>query len=62
MPAAQPVPEERSLEARNSNELDSAVAGDGGPGLQERDDIIRDQREVFEMARGFGLFDQDRGS
>ncbi len=62
MPAAQPVPEERSLEARNSNELDSAVAGDGGPGLQEGDDIIRDQREVFEMARGFGLFDQDRGS
>jgi hypothetical protein len=24
------------------------------------DDIIRDQREVFEMARDFGLFDQKR--
>jgi hypothetical protein len=26
------------------------------------DDIIRDQREVFEMAREFGLFDQNKGS
>jgi hypothetical protein len=26
------------------------------------DDVIRDQREVFEMAREFGLFEGDKGS
>ncbi|MDP9484972.1 MAG: hypothetical protein M3Q49_04110, partial [Actinomycetota bacterium] len=39
-----------------------AVEGDPAPEASRGDDIIRDQREVFEMAREFGLFDQNRGS
>ena len=40
------------------------VSGDSSPMPEAAggDDIIRDQREVFEMAREFGLFDQNKGS
>jgi DNA polymerase-3 subunit gamma/tau len=67
-------PEERPMnvpEAHNgggsegSGEPGSAGAEDHAraPGEAEADDTIRDQREVFEMARErFGLFDQDKGS
>lgn len=41
---------------------DGAVVGSPAREEPGGDDIIRDQREVFEMAREFGLFDQNRGS
>ncbi len=51
--------EERPLGGSNGS---VAVEGDPAPEASRGDDIIRDQREVFEMAREFGLFDQNRGS
>jgi DNA polymerase-3 subunit gamma/tau len=57
-------------ERLRESEAAAASVGTGGaedlgraPGEAEGDDIIRDQREVFEMARErLGLFDQDKGS
>ena len=37
-------------------------SSNGGAEAVEGDDIIRDEREVFEMAREFGLFGPDEGS
>jgi DNA polymerase-3 subunit gamma/tau len=59
-----PVREERSPEAGGTNGSSGPVAGGSVPALEAAgdDDIIRDQREVFEMARDFDLFDQNEGS
>jgi DNA polymerase-3 subunit gamma/tau len=58
-----PVREEKSPEAGETNGSSEPVAGGSGPAVETAgDDIIRDQREVFEMARDFGLFDQNEGS
>ncbi|HJQ27831.1 MAG TPA: hypothetical protein VJ827_00700, partial [Rubrobacter sp.] len=54
----QPAPEGRPPEEGNPNGSGRPVAEDSGPGNTEGDDIIRDQREVFEIARETGLFDQ----
>jgi hypothetical protein len=56
---------EGSTEPEAADASGAADAEDHGraPGEAEGDDIIRDQREVFEIARErLGLFDQDRGS
>jgi hypothetical protein len=41
--------------------LGGTVAENSGPesGAVGRDDVIQDQREVFEIAREAGLFDRD---
>jgi hypothetical protein len=59
-----PVREEKSPEAGETNGSSEPVAGGSGPTLEAAgdDDIIRDQREVFEMARDFGLYDQNEES
>ena len=63
-PEAQPVREEPPPETGSATGSDATVAGDSTPAPEAAggDDIIRDQREVFEMAREFGLFDQNKGS
>ena len=57
----EPVREEPPPETGSPNE---SVAFDGNPAPEAAagDDVIRGQREVFEMAREFGLFDQNKGS
>ena len=59
-----PVREEKSPETGETNGSSEPLAGGSVPALEAAgdDDIIRDQREVFEMARDFGLFDQNEGS
>ena len=54
-------------EWESAGPLGASGGGSGAAGVQaeasEADDIIRDQREVFRMARErFGLFDQNQGS
>jgi DNA polymerase III subunit gamma/tau len=60
-PEPQPVREEPPPETGSSN---GSVAVDSSPVPEAAggDDVIRDQREVFEMAREFGLFDQNKGN
>ncbi|MDQ4127955.1 MAG: hypothetical protein M3151_08435, partial [Actinomycetota bacterium] len=60
-PEPRPVQEERPPETGSSNGS-VALEGSPAPEASRGDGVIRDQREVFEMAREFGLFDQDRGS
>jgi DNA polymerase III subunit gamma/tau len=60
VPEPQPAPEERPPEAGSPNGSGETVAEDSGPVRTEDDDVIRDQREVFEIARETGLFDQNR--
>jgi DNA polymerase III subunit gamma/tau len=60
VPERQPAPEERPSEAGNQNGSADPVAEDRSPGRSEGDDVIRDQREVFEIAQETGLFDQDK--
>ena len=57
----EPVREEPPPETGSPN---GSVAFDGNPAPEAAagDDVIRDQREVFEMAREFGLFDQNKGT
>jgi DNA polymerase III subunit gamma/tau len=59
VPEPQPAPEERPQESGNQNGSGGTVAEDSGPGRTEGDDVIRDQREVFEIARETGLFDEN---
>jgi len=61
---AQPVREEPPPETGSANGSGETVAEGRGsvPEAAGGDDIIRDQREVFEMAREFGLFDENKGS
>ncbi len=63
-PEAQPVREEPPPQTESANGSGATVAGgsSSAPEAAGGEDIIRDQREVFEMAREFGLFDQDKGS
>jgi DNA polymerase-3 subunit gamma/tau len=63
-PEPQPVRDEPPPETGSANGAGGTVAADGGPTPEAAggDDIIRDQREVFEMAREFGLFDQNKGN
>ena len=63
-PEPQPVRDEPPPETGSANGAGGTVAADSGPTSEAAgdDDIIRDQREVFEMAREFGLFDQNKGN
>ena len=62
-PIEQPAPDsEESPPKRGSpNGSGSTVAENSGPQQEamRRDDVIHDQREVFEIAREFGLFDEN---
>ena len=63
-PEPQPVRDEPPPETGSANGAGGTVAADNDltPEAAGGDDIIRDQREVFEMAREFGLFDQNKGN
>jgi DNA polymerase III subunit gamma/tau len=56
-----PASEESPPEAGSPNGSGSTVAGNSGsePGAVGRDDVIQDQREVFEIAREVGLFEEN---
>jgi DNA polymerase III subunit gamma/tau len=60
-PMEQPTPasEENPQEGGSPNGTGGPVAEKGGPdqGAMRRDGVIQDQREVFEIAREFGLFE-----
>src|SRR5919112_1570841 len=60
-PMEQPAPasEENPQERGSPNGTGGPVAEKGGPeqGAPGRDDVIQDQREVFEIAREVGLFE-----
>src|SRR5919112_221230 len=62
-PIEQPAPasEESPPKRGSPNGSGSTVAENSGPQQEamRRDDVIHDQREVFEMAREFGLFDEN---
>jgi DNA polymerase III subunit gamma/tau len=63
-PIEQPAPasEESSPETGSPNGSGGTVAENSGPeqGAVGRDDVIQDQREVFEIAREVGLFDESK--
>jgi DNA polymerase III subunit gamma/tau len=63
-PTEQPAPasEETPPETGSPNGSGGTVAENSGPepGAMGRDDVIQDQREVFEIAREFGLFDENK--
>jgi DNA polymerase-3 subunit gamma/tau len=62
-PIEQPAPasEDSPPETGSPNGSGGTVAENSGPeqGAVGRDDVIQDQREVFEIAREAGLFDKD---
>src|SRR5918993_525676 len=62
-PIEQPAPasEESPPKRGSPNGSGSTVAENSGPQQEamRRDDVIHDQREVFEIAREFGLFDEN---
>ena len=62
-PMEQPAPasEESPPKTGSPNGSGSTVAESSGPQQEamRRDDVIHDQREVFEIAREFGLFDEN---
>jgi DNA polymerase III subunit gamma/tau len=62
-PIEQPAPasEESPPETGSPNGSGGTVAENSGPQQEamQRDDVIHDQREVFEIAREFGLFDEN---
>jgi DNA polymerase-3 subunit gamma/tau len=60
VPERQPAPGERPSEAGNPNGSGGTAAEDSVPGRTEGADIIRDEREVFEVAREAGLFDENK--
>src|SRR5215218_3320541 len=64
LPMEQPAPasEESRPETGSPNGSDGTVAENTGPEPKAmgRDDVIQDQREVFEIAREFGLFDENK--
>jgi DNA polymerase III subunit gamma/tau len=63
-PMEQPAPasEENPPERGSPNGSGGTVAENSGPEPKAvgRDDVIQDQREVFEIAREFGLFDENK--
>jgi DNA polymerase III subunit gamma/tau len=62
-PMEQPAPASEGSPPENGspNGSGSTVAENSGPQQEamRRDDVIHDQREVFEIAREFGLFDEN---
>ena len=56
-----PASEESPPKTGSPNGSGSTVAENSGPQQEamRRDDVIHDQREVFEIAREFGLFDEN---
>jgi len=56
-PAPEPATEENPPETSSSNGSGGTVARNSGPGAAGNDDLIRNQREVFEIARE--LLDQN---
>jgi len=62
-PMEQPAPasEESRPETGSPNGSGGTGAENSGsePGVMGRDDVIQDQRQVFEIAREFGLFDEN---
>jgi DNA polymerase-3 subunit gamma/tau len=64
VPMEQPAPasQESPPETGSPNGSGGTVAENSGsePGAVGRDDVIQDQREVFEIAREFGLFDENK--
>jgi DNA polymerase III subunit gamma/tau len=62
-PREQPAPasEESRPETGSPNGSGGTVAESSGaePGAMGSDDVIQDQRQVFEIARGFGLFNEN---
>jgi DNA polymerase-3 subunit gamma/tau len=62
-PTEQPAPasEESRPETGSPNGSSGTVSENSGPEPRAvgRDDVIQDQREVFEIAREFGLFDEN---
>jgi DNA polymerase-3 subunit gamma/tau len=56
------APEKSPPESGSPNGSDGTVAENTGPEPKAmgRDDVIQDQREVFEIAREFGLFDENK--
>jgi DNA polymerase-3 subunit gamma/tau len=65
-PMEQPAPasEEGPQESGSANGSGGPVAEKSGPeqGAMGRDEVIQDQREVFEIAREFGLFDENKSA
>ncbi|MEJ7820129.1 MAG: hypothetical protein WKF44_07475, partial [Rubrobacteraceae bacterium] len=66
-PSPEPPREERPPDPEPPSEAGEANGGARANGRavsgdDKGDDIIRDQREVFEMARELGLFGPDGGS
>jgi DNA polymerase III subunit gamma/tau len=65
-PMEQPAPasEESRPETGSPNGSGGTVAENSGsePGVMGRDDVIQDQRQVFEIAREFGLVDETEGT
>ena len=65
-PIEQPAPasDESPPETGSPNGTEGTVAENSGPGQGTvgRDDVIQDQREVFEIAREFGLIDENRSA
>jgi DNA polymerase-3 subunit gamma/tau len=63
-PIEQPAPasEDSPPETGSPNGSGGTVAENSGPeqGAVGHDDVIQDQREVFEIAREFGLFDENK--
>jgi DNA polymerase-3 subunit gamma/tau len=56
-PEPQPAPEDGPLETDSPGNSEGTVAQNGAPEQESTgNDVIRDQSEVFEMARGFDLF------
>src|SRR5918995_1610851 len=64
VPMEQPAPasEKSPPETGSPNGSGGTVAENSGPeqGAVGHDDVIQDQREVFEIAREFGLFDENK--
>jgi DNA polymerase III subunit gamma/tau len=50
-PAPEPAVEESATEARSKNGSGGTAVSSSGPGAVGNDDLIRNQREVFEIAR-----------
>jgi hypothetical protein len=56
--------EDSPPETGSPNGTDGTIAENSGPeqGAVGRDDVIQDQREVFEIARELGLFDENKSA
>jgi DNA polymerase III subunit gamma/tau len=57
-PTPEPTAEESTTETRSPNGSGGTVAGNSGPEAAGNDDVIRNQREVFEIA--YEVFDENQ--